>query len=258
MKIKVRVRDQRNGAWYWIAREVYHSYSSKIGVIGLALYNAYASYAFDIQKVFPSQTTIAKKLDISVPTLIKYNNILLEYKLIRIRKQEGGVNIITLLKIGPLKEIKGGTKRPLDPPLKEVKTNNKVIIKRKNNTVASKLGNGLIFPKNKKTFYDNCSVYLIKLLQSKNKIMRKPNKKQWALQFKKLHVQENVKKSEIKKVLKWYSLHISEKYVPDIRSAKTFRIKFDDVRAAMDRHQKKVDKGEAKTIYKVRKRKVKR
>ncbi|MEM3905518.1 MAG: hypothetical protein QXZ17_01410 [Nitrososphaerota archaeon] len=44
---KIEVRDIRDGDWYWIPRIVFEDYAPKIGVIGLALYNAYASYARD-------------------------------------------------------------------------------------------------------------------------------------------------------------------------------------------------------------------
>lgn len=130
--MKINVRDQRNGNWYWVARTIYQDYASKIGVIGLALYNAYASYAFDKQKVFPSQTTIAEKLSISIPALIKYNKILVKHKLIRIYKRKGEVSIITLLYVVPLNLVKGSTKPRLGVPLNLVKGNKKNRIKRTN------------------------------------------------------------------------------------------------------------------------------
>lgn len=41
---KFEIRDICDSDWYWISR-VFDDYASKIGVVGLALYNAYASYA---------------------------------------------------------------------------------------------------------------------------------------------------------------------------------------------------------------------
>jgi len=38
-------RSIEDGEWYWIPRRVFEDYASKIGVVGLALYNAYSSYA---------------------------------------------------------------------------------------------------------------------------------------------------------------------------------------------------------------------
>ena len=58
----IEVRDMRNGDWYWVSRLVYEEYTPKIGVIGLALYSAYASYARDKGSAFPSQGRIAKIL----------------------------------------------------------------------------------------------------------------------------------------------------------------------------------------------------
>jgi integrase len=58
---KIEVRDIWDGDWYWIPRVVFEEYTPKIGVIGLALYNAYASYARDKGIAFPSQETLAEK-----------------------------------------------------------------------------------------------------------------------------------------------------------------------------------------------------
>lgn len=136
--MKIVVRDQRNGSWYWISRAVYQEYASEIGAIGLALYNAYASYAFDKQKVFPSQTTIAKKLCIGRQTLIKYNKILIKQGLISTDKQDGKVNIIILLRVEPVRQMDRGV-REVDRgcttdgqvPVREVDTNKKNTNKKK-------------------------------------------------------------------------------------------------------------------------------
>ena len=66
---KIEVRDIRDSDWYWISRKVFEDYASKIGVIGLALYNAYASYAREKGSAFPSQRTISKRLGISLKTV---------------------------------------------------------------------------------------------------------------------------------------------------------------------------------------------
>ena len=91
----------RDGDWYWISRMVYEDYASRIGVIGLALYNAYASYARDKGLAFPSQKTISKRLRVSISSVRKYNKILEANGLIKIEsgKVRGKPNVITLLKI---------------------------------------------------------------------------------------------------------------------------------------------------------------
>jgi hypothetical protein len=71
---KNEIRDMRDGDWYWISRAVYEYYAPKIGAIGLALYNAYASYARDKGLAFPSQKTISKRLRISISTIRKYKS----------------------------------------------------------------------------------------------------------------------------------------------------------------------------------------
>jgi DNA-binding MarR family transcriptional regulator len=107
---KIEVRDIRDSDWYWISRNVLEDFAPKIGVIGLALYNAYASYAREKGKAFPSQKTIAKKLGISLKTVRKYNKILVENNLIKIEsgKKSGKSNIVTLLKVRGGKHLPKG------------------------------------------------------------------------------------------------------------------------------------------------------
>jgi DNA-binding MarR family transcriptional regulator len=116
---KFEVRDIRDSDWYWISRVVLEDFAPKIGVVGLALYNVYASYAREKGLAYPSQERIAKTLKISIPTLIKYNKVLEENGLIRIkrRKREGKTNIVYLLKL-----FKEGSKPSLAKGIKEFKT----------------------------------------------------------------------------------------------------------------------------------------
>ncbi len=79
---------------------------------------------------------------------------------------------------------------------------------------------------------------LHKALQVKKKIYRKVNKRQWILQFKKLRIDDGVKKKDIKEVLSWYIRHIGEEFVPQAYSAKSFREKFDQIFAAMEQGNK--------------------
>jgi len=96
------VRDRRNGDWYWIHKAVYTKYASKIGAIGLALYNAYCHYAnSETSLAYPSVGRLCKDLSISKQTVFKYNEILEKYKLIKIESGGGRkkVNEVYLLKI---------------------------------------------------------------------------------------------------------------------------------------------------------------
>ena len=104
---EIEVRDMSDGDWYWVSRRVFEDFASKIGVVGFALYNAYASYARDKGVAFPSQETLAEKLGLSVKTIIKYNRILEANGLIKIerRKGKGKTNLITLLKVENVNQV---------------------------------------------------------------------------------------------------------------------------------------------------------
>lgn len=127
--IKKKIRGMEDGEWYWISRDILEKYASKIGCIGLAIYNVYASFARDKGYAFPSQKKIAKLLKISIPTLIKYNKILEENGLIKIEKdrEKQRTNMVYLLKM-----FKSAPKKDLVGDVKEIETKEKNI---KENTI---------------------------------------------------------------------------------------------------------------------------
>jgi DNA-binding transcriptional regulator YhcF (GntR family) len=119
---KIEVRDIGDSDWYWIPRIVFEEYTPKIGVIGLALYNAYSSYARDKGVAFPSQKTLAEKLGLSIKTIIKYNKILEANGLIKIerKKGKGKTNLVTLLKVENVNQVQTHPVRGSVKVVKEV------------------------------------------------------------------------------------------------------------------------------------------
>ncbi len=113
-------RSIEDGEWYWIPRRVFEDYASKIGVVGLALYNAYSSYARNKGVAFPSLRTLAEKLGVSTKTVIKYNRILEANGLIKIERRKGkrGSNLVTLLKVG---DVNGGKLGGVSGSVRDVK-----------------------------------------------------------------------------------------------------------------------------------------
>lgn len=136
MEESVEIRDLRNGDWFWIHRNILENYTPKIGIIGLALYNTYASHAREKGKCFPSQKRISEILKISIPTIIKYNKILEAHKLIKIDsgKKDGEANIISLLRVRGIKQVKTRSKGGLEGGINLVKTKEKNI-KEKNRKI---------------------------------------------------------------------------------------------------------------------------
>jgi replication initiation and membrane attachment protein DnaB len=120
----MEVRSIKDGDWYWIPRVVFEEYTPKIGVIGLALYNAYSSYARDKGAAFPSQKILAEKLRLSIKTIIKYNRILEAIGLIKVerRKGKGRTNLVTLLKVENVKQVQNHTVTDSVKVVKEVQT----------------------------------------------------------------------------------------------------------------------------------------
>jgi len=133
---KIEVRSIEDGNWYWISRKILEDFASKIGVIGFALYSAYASYAGNKGVAFPSQRTLARMLGISIKTIIKYNKKLQESGLIKIEKRRGRCNLVTLLKIEDMNQVQTPPVAGSEGVLKEVqsKENNMKENKIKENT----------------------------------------------------------------------------------------------------------------------------
>jgi transposase len=121
---KNEIRSMNDGDWYWIPRKVFEDYASKIGVVGLALYNAYSSYARDKGIAYPSQKVISQKIGISIKTIIKYNKILQDNGLIKIerKRSKGKTNLVTLLRVENVKEGKYDAVPSSVKVLKEVQT----------------------------------------------------------------------------------------------------------------------------------------
>jgi hypothetical protein len=120
-----------------------------------------------------------------------------------------------------------------DNTKKEIKQNNNLNVAKKSNRDNFNLKDTSTI-----TFYNKCANKLIKELTIKNKIMRNPNNKKWTEEFIKLKTKDQVSKSDIKKVLIYYLKNIGQKYIPDIRSARTFRLRFDDIYKSMQRDNK--------------------
>jgi DNA-binding MarR family transcriptional regulator len=85
-----KIRDLRNGGWYWINRHIINQYGKILRSSGLAVYNVLASYANSkSQTCFPSQKFIAEHLGLSIRTVNRKIRLLKEFKLIKVKKKRG-------------------------------------------------------------------------------------------------------------------------------------------------------------------------
>jgi len=84
---KIKIRDLRDGNWFWIPKRVIKNYPKKVGAAGILVYNFLASLADDNQSCFPSQKYIAKTLGYSRSYISEILKKLEENGLIRIEKK---------------------------------------------------------------------------------------------------------------------------------------------------------------------------
>ena len=95
---KAKVRDVRNGDWYWISKVVLDEYGKKIQPIGIAIYNCLAEYANQEGFCFPSHKHIAEKIGSSISSVQRGMRILIKLGLIS-KKRKRLHNVYYLLKI---------------------------------------------------------------------------------------------------------------------------------------------------------------
>ena len=83
-------------------------------------------------------------------------------------------------------------------------------------------------------FDEKCASFLHRKLSEKHQIKgKRPNLKKWTLEFQRLRTIDGIKKSQIKRALKWYCKNIRKEHVPLILSARSFRAKFPQLEMAM-------------------------
>ncbi len=86
---ETRVRNLRNGQWYWISRAVLKRYGPLLKSSGLAVYNALASYANGRSQIcFPTQKTIAERTGLCRETVNRKIAILKKLGLISVKRQK--------------------------------------------------------------------------------------------------------------------------------------------------------------------------
>lgn len=126
---RFRVRDLRNGQWFWIHKEALGLISKELGSGGIAVYNWLSYFAnSESQACYPAIDTLAKNCKYSPRYIIKILNQLEGLKLISIERQRGKVNIYSLLKVaseftGELRDI--GTRElefTTTPELRDIRT----------------------------------------------------------------------------------------------------------------------------------------
>jgi hypothetical protein len=155
-----KIRDLRNGGWYWINRHIINQYGKLLRTSGLAVYNVLASYAnSNSQTCFPTQKSIAGHLGLSVRTVNRKIRLLKDFKLIKVKKIRGRC-FYFLLKVDTPKGKRLYDKWDTRDRTPGKSNNNKLIkINNKNNGVQNfnyfKPLSHLIKKYDKKTFKNN-------------------------------------------------------------------------------------------------------
>jgi len=96
---KFKIRDLRDGGWYWVPKVVIQEYVPKVGPTGITVYNFLASLADKEQRCFPSQRYIAKSLGYSRATISRTLKLLEKEGLIKIEKRSRYYCIYHLLRV---------------------------------------------------------------------------------------------------------------------------------------------------------------
>jgi len=85
-----KIRNLRNGQWYWISRAVLKQYGPILKGSGLAVYNILASYANSkSQTCFPTQKTMADRIGLCRETVNRKVKLLREIRLVGVKRVNG-------------------------------------------------------------------------------------------------------------------------------------------------------------------------
>jgi DNA replication protein DnaD len=95
---KIKVRDLRNGDWYWINKVLLDEYGERLKPIGIAIYNCLAAHANQEGFCFPSHKYIAKKIGASISSVQRGIRELIKLDLVRKGRQRYH-NVYYLLKL---------------------------------------------------------------------------------------------------------------------------------------------------------------
>jgi hypothetical protein len=236
------------------------------GLIGLYSFYYYTAIWQKTNQPKSSTGYSAKGLKISKARIRRYKSKLIELGLIEeiVRRTEDNTKIkghfikVKYYKCYPTHSLQGSKSKRVEKREGNTYSDSRLNTYR-DNSVTCKHDDPL-FKKKKDVFsvYHKWSIRLLKIVSTKRKLMRRPAIKNWDIYFKMLHTKDGVKKNTIRKALTWYKNNIGGEYVPDIRSGKSFRDKFDKLVAAMERDEKLAEKGEKTIIYKVKRRKAKK
>ena len=95
---KIKVRDLRNGDWYWVSKALLDEYGDRLKPIGIAIYNCLAAHANQEGFCFPSHGHIAKKIGASISSVQRGIRELIKLEIIRKSRQRYH-NVYYLLKL---------------------------------------------------------------------------------------------------------------------------------------------------------------
>lgn len=95
---KIKVRDLRNGDWYWISKVLLDEYGEKLKPIGIAIYNCLAAHANQEGFCFPSHQHIANKIGASISSVQRGIKDLIKLNIIR-KNRRRYHNVYYLLKV---------------------------------------------------------------------------------------------------------------------------------------------------------------
>lgn len=95
---KIKVRDVRNGDWYWVSKVLLDEYGDKLKPIGIAIYNCLAAHANQEGFCFPSHGYIAKKIGASISSVQRGMRQLIKLQIIR-KSRRRYHNMYYLLKL---------------------------------------------------------------------------------------------------------------------------------------------------------------
>ena len=138
---KNKIRDLREGNWYWINRDVLYTYGRKLKASGIAVYNALVSFANPkTQSCFPTQKVLAEITGLSRRTVLRKIKLLKELGLVKVERKRGSC-VYHLLEADVTEKAQPCDKNDTSCVIKDHTNNNKLTRININNNVSKKILN---------------------------------------------------------------------------------------------------------------------
>jgi len=239
--------------WFAVQTEVIRQHGKTLRPTGIAIYVAICSFSRN-GSCFPSHKKLADLIGVCKDTVKEYLKLMEELELIEIQPRimtsgSRTSNLYILKKVAGGEDGGRGNTSPqgrgnTSPHIEQDQVNKTSEQDQVNNvrdSANSKFERGgfELEQRPEPSWFDKMTVMLVRGLEQKRKLLRKPNLFDWSNKLRNFVFDaEHLELDEIEKVLIWYSNHVGDSFIPKAYSMSSFCDRFVDISDAKERWER--------------------